>query len=222
MCALCMQWKDSQTNQSVVLTTVFSQSQIDMLLSSSFAKQEACWAELQRANESLQKDLPAGLEPAPLGTERSVVSSMPPNKMHRVIWLTICIFLQASRACDGDGRPDMKMSCSSIFTVHERVERALPGSLWWGNFQYVIKESNLFVFSLFIKSRMRKAAFHCEEARSENGYLCNSEFVHLCVMFHTHLSNALRSKEYNASMPPESSKNKINALQLLITRDELF
>lgn len=86
----------------------------------------------------------------------------------------------------------------------------------------MIKEGNSFVFSLFIKSRMRKAAFHCEEARSENGYLCNSEFVHLCVMFHTHLSNALRSKEYNASMPPESSKNKINALQLLITRDELF
>lgn len=55
-----------------------------MHLPSQWAKQEAYWAEEQRANESLQEDLPAGLEPAPLGTERSVVSSMPPNEMHRV------------------------------------------------------------------------------------------------------------------------------------------
>lgn len=71
--------------QSMILTTVLNQSQMDMQLSSSRANQEAYWAELQRANESLWEDLPAGLEPTPLGTERSVVSSMPPNEMHRVI-----------------------------------------------------------------------------------------------------------------------------------------
>ncbi len=71
--------------QSMIVTTVLNQSQMDTQLSSSRAKQEAYWAELQRANESLREDLPAGLEPTPLGTERSVVSSMPPNEMHRVI-----------------------------------------------------------------------------------------------------------------------------------------
>ena len=70
---------------TMIVTTVLNQSQMDTQLSSSRAKQEAYWAELQRANESLREDLPAGLEPTPLGTERSVVSSMPPNEMHRVI-----------------------------------------------------------------------------------------------------------------------------------------
>ena len=32
---------------------------------------------------SLEEDLPTGLEPTPLGTGKSVVSSMPPNEMHR-------------------------------------------------------------------------------------------------------------------------------------------
>lgn len=58
---------------------------MDMQLTTSHAKEEAYWAELHRANEPLQGNLPAGLEPTPLGTERSVVSSMPPNDMHRVI-----------------------------------------------------------------------------------------------------------------------------------------
>lgn len=106
--------------QSLIVTTALNQSQMDTQLSSSRAKQEAYWAELQRANESLWEDLPAGLKPTPLGTERSVVSSMPPNEMHRVIWLTICIPLQASRECAGDARPDMEMSCRSIFTAHRR------------------------------------------------------------------------------------------------------
>lgn len=100
--------------QSMIVTIGLNQSQMETRLSSLCAKQDAYWAELQRANESLREDLPAGLEPTPLGTERSVVSSMPPNEMHRVIWLTICILLQTSRACDGDARPDMKMSCRSV------------------------------------------------------------------------------------------------------------
>lgn len=82
--------------QSTTVTTVLNQSQMDTQLSSPRAKSEAYWAELQRAHESLWEDSPAGLEPSPLGTERSVVSSMPPNEMHRVIWLTICILLQAT------------------------------------------------------------------------------------------------------------------------------
>lgn len=122
MYLLCMQWEyiGEKHNQSMTVTTVLNQSQMDTQLSNPCAKQEAYWAVLQRANESLQEDLPAGLEPTPLGTERSVVSSMPPNEMHRVIWLTICIVLQASRACDGDASPDMKMSCRPIFTAHKR------------------------------------------------------------------------------------------------------
>ncbi len=123
MCiAFCMQWIYAweRHSQSAIVTTVLNQSQMDTPLSSPCAKQEAYWAELQRANESLREDLPAGLEPTPLGTERSVVSSMPPNEMHRVIRLTICILLQASRACDGDARPDMKMSCRSIFNSAQK------------------------------------------------------------------------------------------------------
>lgn len=116
--------------QSVIMTVISKQSQIEIHASSPCAKQEAYWTELQRANESLREDLPAGLEPALLGTERSVVSSMPPNEMHRVIWLTICIFLRASRACDGDARPDMRMSSRSVFTAHKRVSSV---SSWWGN-----------------------------------------------------------------------------------------
>lgn len=67
--------------QSMIVTTVLNQSQMDTQLSSSRAKQEVYWAELQRANESLREDLRAGLEPTPLGTERSMVSNMPPNEM---------------------------------------------------------------------------------------------------------------------------------------------
>lgn len=127
----------------MIVTTALNQSQMDMWLSSSRAKQEAYWAELQRANESLWEDLPTGLELAPLGTERSVVSSMPPNEMHRVIWLTICIILQASRACAGDTRPDIKMSCRSIFTAHQKEASAPASVLVVGNIQYMIKDSNI-------------------------------------------------------------------------------
>lgn len=129
--------------QSMIVTTALNQSQMDMQLSSSRAKQEAYWAELQRANESLWEDLPTGLDFVPLGTERSVVSSMPPNEMHRVIWLTICILLQASRACAGDSRPDIKMSCRSIFTAHKREACAPTSVLVVGNVQYMIKDSNI-------------------------------------------------------------------------------
>lgn len=136
LCSVCMRWKyiGERHHQSVIMTSALNQSQMDMQLSSSRAKQEAHWAALQRANESLREDLPAGLEPTPLGTERSVVSSMPPNEMHRVIWLTICIFLQASRACDGDARPDMEMSRRCVFSSTTRRRHILPSaSSWWGN-----------------------------------------------------------------------------------------
>lgn len=79
--------------QARITTTDLNQSHIDTQLSSPHAKWEAYWTQLQRANESLREDLPTGLEPTPLGTERSVVSSMPPNEMHTVIQLTICILL---------------------------------------------------------------------------------------------------------------------------------
>lgn len=57
------------------------------------AKWEAYWTKLQRAYESLREDLPTGLGPTPLGTEKSVVSNMPPNEMHTLIQLTICTHL---------------------------------------------------------------------------------------------------------------------------------
>lgn len=76
---------EERHNRSATVITVPNQSQMDTQLSNSRAKQEVYWTALQRANESLREDLPAGLEPTPLGTERSVVSSMPPNEMHRVI-----------------------------------------------------------------------------------------------------------------------------------------
>lgn len=142
---LCIKWKYiGEHYQSRIMTSVLNQSQMDTQLSSSHAKQEAYWAELHRANESLRGDLPAGLEPTPLGTERSVVSSMPPNEMHRVIWLTICILLQASRACDGDARPDMKMSCRSTFNSSPKRRHVLPPVCsWWGIFHYMIKNGHI-------------------------------------------------------------------------------
>lgn len=100
--------------QAGIMTTDLNQSDIDAQPTSPHAKWEAYWTELQRANESLREDLPTGLEPTPLGTERSVVSSMPPNEMHTVIQLTICIELRTSVACDGNARIDMKKSCSLI------------------------------------------------------------------------------------------------------------
>lgn len=96
--------------QARIMTTDLNQSHIDTQLSSPHAKWEAYWTQLQRANESLREDLPTGLEPTPLGIERSVVSSMPPNEMHTVIQLTICILLRTSIACDGNARTDMKKS----------------------------------------------------------------------------------------------------------------
>lgn len=93
------------------MTTDLNHSQMGTQLPSSYAKWEACWADQHRTNDSLREDLPIGPEPIPLGKERSVVSSMPPNELHTVIRFTICILLQASRACDGDARPDEKMSC---------------------------------------------------------------------------------------------------------------
>lgn len=104
-------WKYTWERYHVRMTTTdLNQSHTDTQLSSPHAKWEAYWTQLQRANESLREDLPTGLEPTPLGTERSVVSSMPPNEMHTVIQLTICILLRASVACDGNATTGMKKS----------------------------------------------------------------------------------------------------------------
>lgn len=91
------------------MTTGLNQLHIDTQLSSSHAKWEAYWTKLQRAYESLQEDLPTGLGPTPLGTEKSVVSSMPPNEMQHID--TINHLHASSMACDGNARRDMKKSC---------------------------------------------------------------------------------------------------------------
>ena len=53
----------------------------------------AYWAEPQRPNEFLLEDLlyPLGWGSRHAGTARSVLPSMPPNEMHEMILLTICI-----------------------------------------------------------------------------------------------------------------------------------
>lgn len=58
---LCIKWKYiGEHYQSRIMTTVLNQSQMDTQLSSSHAKQEAYWAELHRANESLRGTYPLG------------------------------------------------------------------------------------------------------------------------------------------------------------------
>lgn len=157
--------------QAMIVTTVLNQSEMDTQLSSSRAKQEAYWAELQRANKSLREDLPAGLEPTPLGIERSVVSSMPPNEMHRVIWLTICILLQASRACDGDARPDMKMSCRCIFTAHEREATCSRQCPRGGEISNVwLKRATSSCIQHGVVMELVNAEFHYEDAPATSIY----------------------------------------------------
>lgn len=125
---------------SDIVTRVLKKSQRETHLHSPRAKQEDYWAEQQRANESLQEDLPAGLEPAPLGTERSVVSSMPPNEMHRVDMINH-LHPFCKRVEHVMEMPDQTWECQAdlIFTAHESV---VSLSSWQGDLKKnLVKES---------------------------------------------------------------------------------
>lgn len=154
--------------------SVLNQSQMDMQLWSLHAKQEAYWAELHRANESLREDLPAGLKPTLLGTERSVVSSKPPNEMHRVIWLTISILLQAC-----EGVPDGTWKCHvDLQYLQYLMKRRLvlpPVSSWWGIFSVYdekLRRQAVFsvVFVIFSKLELVNAALYSEDTPSTCSY----------------------------------------------------